>query len=181
MGPTGESPASLKEHMDEEQALNQASIQINNNAKVVKASAPKKTSMLDNWIAFVNKNGLAITRDGKTYLRVEAWNYLFSIKGLAPTILEIKTHVSDDGGDVVFLAKAGLIPMTSKIDEDIPLGATAFAACTIGESDYCNGYYSALSMAQTRAIGKLGRTVFGHLAVACGFQATPLEELPDGR
>lgn len=181
--------------MNENQALQNAAEKINGgriwvDSKPVeeakpKKAEPKKMSVLDKWVNFVNTNSLAIKRDNKLYLRVEAWNYLFSLKGLSPTILDVSTQsyvVKDDDGDeqteLIYTVKAGLIPVTKDISEEIPLGATAFASCRMAESDFSNDYYSALSMAQTRAIGKLGRTVFGHLAVACGFQATPLEEMP---
>lgn len=168
-----------------DEALKNAADGINKSPAAVK-NAPKgaKKDLLTMWVDFVNAHNLAIKRDGKVYLRVEAWNYLFAQKGLSPTVIEVTTHncEMDDGKtETAFVAKAGLIPMTTKVtDEGVPIGAISFAACRIGENDYCADYYSALSMAQTRAIGKLGRTVFGHLAIACGFQATPLEELPAG-
>lgn len=141
------------------------------------SNAKKEQNELERWKAFVTKNNLGMKDSkGDVYLRVEAWNFLFALKGLSPTILDMSRHEGEDDG-VLYIAKAGIIPMSKKLSsKGVPLGATSFGACKVGESIFKDDY-SALSMAQTRAIGKLGRTVFGHLAIACGFKATPMEEM----
>lgn len=178
----------------EEEALMKAAEAINEDEypktvvlKEMKLSEPKpkketsnakkeQSELLEKWKAFVTKNNLGMKdAKGDVYLKVEAWNYLFALKGLSPTVLDMSRHEDDDG--TLYIAKAGIIPMSKKIsNEGVPLGATAFGACMVGESIFKDDY-SALSMAQTRAVGKLGRTVFGHLAIACGFKACPWEEL----
>lgn len=133
---------------------------------------------LERWKKFVTDNKLGLKdQNGNIYLKVEAWNYLFALKGLSATILDMSRY-PDTEEKPVYIAKAGLLPMSKKISEEgIPLGATAFGACKVGEGIF-KDEYSALSMAQTRAIGKLGRTVYAHLATACGYKACPWEELP---
>lgn len=144
------------------------------NSKNESSNAKKE---LEKWKEFVTKNNLGLRDNkGEVYLRVEAWNYLFALKGLSATIVDMSRY-EDENGDTLYIAKAALMPMTSKLPEDgIPLGTTAFGACKVGEGIFKDDY-SALSMAQTRAIGKLGRTAYAHLAIACGYKATPLEEM----
>ena len=149
--------------------------------KSAEPNSKKQTSNakneLEKWKEFVTKNNLGLRDNkGEVYLRVEAWNYLFALKGLSATIVDMSRYEEEDG-NTLYIAKAALMPMTSKLPEDgIPLGTTAFGACKVGEGIFKDDY-SALSMAQTRAIGKLGRTAYAHLAIACGYKATPLEEM----
>ena len=148
-----------------------------NESSNAKKQEPDSRKELERWKAFVTKNNLGL-RDskGEVYLRVEAWNYLFALKGLSATIIDMSRY-EDEDGNTLYIAKAALMPMTSKLPEDgVPLGTTAFGACKVGEGIFKDDY-SALSMAQTRAIGKLGRTAYAHLAIACGYKATPLEEM----
>lgn len=147
-----------------------------NQSSNAKKQEPDNRKELERWKAFVTKNNLGMKdQKGDVYLRVEAWNYLFAIKGLSPTILDMSRYEEEDG--TLYIAKAGIIPLTKKLSDDgVPLGATSFGACMVGEGIFKDDY-SALSMAQTRAVGKLGRTIFGHLAIACGFKATPMEEM----
>ena len=187
----------VTEYPDEERALAKAAEAINKDevpkkpAKVTKKSAEPNSKNqspnvkkqedgrkeLERWKKFVTENRLGLKdQNGNIYLKVEAWNYLFALKGISATILDMSRY-PDTEEKPVYIAKAGLIPMSKKIsDEGIPLGATAFGACKVGEGIF-QEEYSALSMAQTRAIGKLGRTVYAHLATACGYKATPLEEM----
>lgn len=158
----------------EEQALNRAADYINNSEK---PSQSARKQLLDKWKKFVTDNKLAFNVDGDVYLRVEAWNYLFSMNKLSATVTDI-SRIPNDEGKTLYIAKAALMPMSTQLSEDgVPLGVTAFGACEVGETDYCKDEFSALSMAQTRAIGKLGRTAYAHLAIACGYKATPLEEM----
>ena len=174
--------------VNEEQALNKAAEAINL-GKDVKPSRPKQENQssnakkkdegrkeLDRWKTFVTENKLAIKDSkGEAYLKVEAWNYLFALKGLSATIIDMSRYPGED--KTLYIAKAALMPNSKRVPEEgIPLGATAFGACKVGEGIF-QDEYSALSMAQTRAIGKLGRTVYAHLAIACGYKATPLEEM----
>lgn len=131
------------------------------------------TATLVKWKTFVDVSGLSLKKAGSEdiYLRVEAWNYLFALEKLTPTVVDMSRYELEDN-KTLYVAKAALIPKT----KDAPI-ITAFGACKVGENDYCKDDFSALSMAQTRAIGKLGRTAFGHLATACGFKATPWEEV----
>lgn len=186
----------VTEYPDEERALEKAAQAINKDevpkkpAKATKKSAepnPKNQSSnakkekdrneLDRWKEFVTKNNLGMRdQSGEVYLKVEAWNYLFALKGLSATILDMSRYPDEDG-NTLYVAKAALMPNSTKIPKDgVPLGATAFGACKVGEGIF-KDEFSALSMAQTRAVGKLGRTVYAHLAIACGYKATPLEEM----
>lgn len=178
----------VTEYPDEERALAKAAEAINL-GKDVKPSRPKQENQssnakkqddgrkeLDRWKKFVTSNNLGMRdQKGDVYLRVEAWNYLFALKGLSATILDMSRYPEEKG--TLYVAKAALMPNSKKVPEEgIPIGATAFGACKVGEGIF-KDEFSALSMAQTRAIGKLGRTVYAHLATACGYKATPLEEM----
>ena len=187
----------VTEYPDEERALEKAAQAINKDevpkkpAKATKKSAEPNSKNqssnvkkhedgrkeLDRWKKFVTDNGLGLKdQNGNIYLKVEAWNYLFALKGLSATIIDMSRYPDEDG-NTLYVAKAALMPMSSKIPEDgVPLGATAFGACKVGEGIF-KDEFSALSMAQTRAVGKIGRTVYAHLAIACGYKATPLEEM----
>lgn len=169
--------------MNEGQALQKAANNIISNNTVLKSAGPKqekqssnaKKDELQGWIDFVTKNKLAFKDSkGDAYLKVEAWNYLFAMKGVMATIVDMSRY---PGEKTLYIAKAALAPLSKEIPaEGIPLGATAFGACEVGEGIFQDDF-SALSMAQTRAVGKLGRTVYAHLAIACGYKATPLEEM----
>ena len=187
----------VTEYPDEERALEKAAQAINKDevpkkpVKATKKSAEPNSKNqssnakkhedgrkeLDRWKKFVTDNGLGLKdQNGNIYLKVEAWNYLFALKGLSATIIDMSRYPDEDG-NTLYVAKAALMPMSSKIPEDgVPLGATAFGACKVGEGIF-KDEFSALSMAQTRAVGKIGRTVYAHLAIACGYKATPLEEM----
>lgn len=133
--------------------------------------------ILTKWKAFVTQNNLGLKNSkGEVYLKVEAWNYLFALQGLSPTIVDMSRY-GDEDDETLYIAKAALIPISKKPKEEAPLVVTAFGACKVNETDFFKDEYSALSMAQTRAISKLGRTVYAHLAIACGYKATPLEEV----
>lgn len=183
----------------EEEALMKAAEAINKNevpqtveAKPSEPKPKKETSnvkkskeekILEKWLAFVNKNKLGFKKAGTEdiYLKVEAWNYLFALCKITPTILDVsRIGDGDDNGKTLYIAKAGLMPLSKELTEVVPIGTTAFGACKIGENDFCKDDFSALSMAQTRAIGKLGRVAYAHLAIACGFKATPWEEVEKG-
>ena len=160
----------------EEQALNKAAEIINKSGK----TPSERQELLNRWKKFVTENKLAFRVQEDVYLKVEAWNYLFSMNKLSATITDI-SRVPDEDGKTLYIAKAALMPMSTTLSEDgVPLGVTAFGACKVGESEFCKDEFAALSMAQTRAVGKLGRTAYAHLAIACGYKATPLEEMSFG-
>ena len=174
--------------MNEGQALQKAANNIISNNTVLKSAGPKQEKQssnakkqddnrneLERWKKFVTDNKLAFKDNkGDAYLKVEAWNYLFAMKGVMATIVDMSRY---PGEKTLYIAKAALAPLSKEIPaEGIPLGATAFGACEVGEGIFQDNF-SALSMAQTRAVGKLGRTVYAHLAIACGYKATPLEEM----
>lgn len=181
----------------EEEALQKAAKAINEGKEPQKPAEPtnknqtsnakkeesEKEKILKKWVEFVNKNKLSMSKNNgeDIYLKVEAWNYLFALCKVTPTITDvsrIETTEENDENGVLYTAKAALMPLTKELTETVPIGTTAFGACKVGESDFCKEDYSALSMAQTRAIGKLGRTAYAHLAIACGFKACPWEEMP---
>lgn len=151
------------------------------NSKNESSNAKKSNEekILEKWLAFVNKNRLGFRKAGTedVYLKVEAWNYLFALCKITPTILDIsRVEGGDENDETLYIAKAGLMPLSKELTEVVPIGTTAFGACKVGEGLFKDDF-SALSMAQTRAIGKLGRVAYAHLAIACGFKATPLEEM----
>lgn len=121
--------------------------------------------------AFVDGAGLAIKKaDGKTYLLAEAWQYIMVLKNLTARCecvdsrdekgvltVTIQCIVTDKDGEVV---ADGV--MQAKSDEPWLSDKPEFAV---------------YGMAQTRAISRALRNRYGYLARACGFQATPVEEI----
>ena len=120
--------------------------------------------------AFVDGAGLAIKKDNKAYLLAEAWQYIMVLKNLTARCecvdsrdekgvltVTIQCIVTDKDGEVV---ADGV--MQAKSDEPWLSDKPEFAV---------------YGMAQTRAISRALRNRYGYLARACGFQATPVEEI----
>lgn len=143
-----------------------------------KKQATDEEAILIKWKTFVSVSNLSLQKAGTEdiYLKVEAWNYLFALMKMVPTIVDVSRFDNEDG-KTIYIAKAALYPIGADPAKMPPAPITAFGACRVEESDFYKEEYAALSMAQTRAIGKLGRTAYGHLATACGFKACPWEEM----
>lgn len=119
---------------------------------------------------------LVVSKDGKQYLRAEAWQYLLSQVGLIPSC-ECITMVHTNGqGEQEF--KGVKVEVTLMRKEDgTPLSKSMMVARC--EEDWLKdkAEYAVYGLAQTRAISRAARNVFGWVAVEAGFEAVPWEEM----
>lgn len=118
----------------------------------------------------ITEQGLWMDISGKPYVMVEGWNALYTILGLTPRIIKLDFV---QGG---WLAHGELVNPRGEVV------AQAFGFCgTKNESKmFMDGRATVsaqVSMAQTRCVGKLGRTIAGHIMKLAGYQATPAEEM----
>jgi len=127
--------------------------------------------------ALILKENLWLEIKGKPYVKVEGWNALFSMLGLSPEIVEAKKL--DDGAWFVH----GQLVKTDAFSNHARVISQAFAVCgdpadKAGKNNWAAANDNTkLSMAQTRCVAKLGRTIGGHIMQLAGYQATPAEEM----
>lgn len=107
---------------------------------------------------------------GKPFIIVEGWGALFAMLGLMPRITSVVKLEDGDG----WMAKGEL--RNSHGD----LVSTAVATCGDPKDKPWNSRSVAaqVSMAETRCVGKMGRTIAGHVVKLAGYTATPAEEMP---
>tara|TARA_B100000700_G_scaffold16181_1_gene16053 strand:+ start:581 stop:1105 length:525 start_codon:yes stop_codon:yes gene_type:complete len=105
---------------------------------------------------------------GKNYVLVEGWQTLNMLLGLHPRVTMMTEHQGE------FVAH---VDMLNRENEVV---STAFASCGDEQDRPWNKRSRAArrSMAQTRAIAKAGRMMFGHIVKLAGYEATPAEEMP---
>jgi hypothetical protein len=123
---------------------------------------------------FVIKQNLSSTIKGREYINVEGWQFLGSLLGLTAIILRVQDI--SEGKHIQFRAEAELY---NQQNEKI-----GYCTATCSNREKSKAYfdpYAIESMAQTRAIGKLYRLRLGFVAKMSGFEATPLEEMPQGQ
>ncbi|WP_299459352.1 hypothetical protein [uncultured Microscilla sp.] len=121
---------------------------------------------------FVMKQNLSATIKGNEYINVEGWQFLGSLLGFTAIILRVKDI--GEGEHIQFRAEAELY---NQQNEKI-----GYCTATCSNREKAKMYfdpYAIESMAQTRAIGKLYRLRLGFVAKMSGFEATPLEEMPN--
>jgi hypothetical protein len=106
----------------------------------------------------------------KAHIMVEGWGVLFTMMGFMPRIVSIAKL--DDGEG--WLARGELR------DGDNELVCSAYASCGDPKDKPWNSRSVAaqISMAETRCVGKMGRTMGGHIVKLAGYTATPAEEMP---
>ena len=122
---------------------------------------------------FVKENKLASGIQGKKYLAVEAWGYLYAQLQINPIVVNVESATKDG----VTYAKSEV--ELRRLSDNAVVGR-GIATCSNSEpSKKSYQPYAIISMAQTRATGKAGRNVFGWIAKAAGYEATPQEEMDD--
>jgi hypothetical protein len=136
---------------------------------VERASAVSKALM-----AVVQKQGLSISIDGKSHLKVEAWTMMGSMVGVFPVV--VWTHpIKEDGATVGWEARVEAVTRTGAV-----VGA-AESMCARSESKWkTRDDYALRSMAQTRATSKALATCLRFVAVLAGYAGTPAEDMPSG-
>lgn len=114
------------------------------------------------------KNNLYVSIVGKNYVLVEGWQFAGGLMGLFPRIVKVENI-----GTMKWLAQAEIVNF--KTDKVV---ATGFAICSKEENKKASfDEYAILSMAQTRAIGKVYRNLIGWVIKMAGYESTPAEEM----
>lgn len=119
---------------------------------------------------FIEANKLGFERDGKKYVKVDAWQYLIQQKGITPTFIseeaETDSHIYYVKTTCILRNSSGVeitrSTMIASQDEKFLANLDRFAV---------------MGMSQTRALARTVKNVYGYLLVALGFQATPWEEI----
>ena len=106
----------------------------------------------------------------RPYLRVDGWQYIIQKHGLIPL-----------PDDAIPLEEGGFLVRCTLVDEEGVIKGRGEMSCgSKGDSPWDKrSENNQRAMAQTRSIGRAGRNRFSWLVVACGYSATPAEELPD--
>ena len=129
-------------------------------------------SEFEDFRKFVNATGTAIKKaDGGVYLKAEAWLYLAKLKGLTPS-LEITQHRNVNGKLVWVDAICRLLDV-----DGIEISKSAMMASK--EEAFLKDLddYAVYGMAETRAITRAIRNVYGYVAKGAGFESTPAIEM----
>lgn len=120
---------------------------------------------------FVNKNKLALEKNGKTYLMVDAWQYVCRMKGLIPTFISNKTDADDKG---VFSV---ITTCELRNSNGVLVSQSSTVAASNEEFLSDKPEYAVWGMSETRALSRAVKNVFGYIARDAGYQATPWEEI----
>ena len=129
-------------------------------------------SEFEDFRKFVNATGTAIKKaEGGVYLKAEAWLYLAKLKGLTPS-LEITQHRNVNGKLVWVDAICRLLDV-----DGIEISKSAMMASK--EEAFLKDLddYAVYGMAETRAITRAIRNVYGYVAKGAGFESTPAIEM----
>lgn len=160
-----------------EQAMSEAAEQVNNlsSEPVLDDQDAKDIAKLK---VYVRDNKLALEREGKTYLRAEAWQYILAMKHLTPTfesVSEVYESVGQNG------KKYRQYIVTTVCELRNADGNTVSKATMLASNyeTFLKGkpLYATWGMSQTRALSRAVRNVYGYIAVGAGFQAVPWEEI----
>lgn len=120
--------------------------------------------------AFVDGAGLAIKKDNRAYLLAEAWQYIMVLKNLTARCECVDTR--DEKGALIVTAQCIITDENDNVVADGVMQARSDEPWLSDKPEF-----AVYGMAQTRAISRALRNRYGYLARACGFQATPVEEI----
>jgi hypothetical protein len=128
------------------------------------------TAIADTLASLIRQKKLAVTIQGREYVRVEGWTVLGALLGVIAR--EEGVIEREDGS---YLATVTLVRMADGV-----VVSRASAECGMDEPTWADRpKYARRSMALTRATGKAARLAFSWIMALAGFEATPLEEMPD--
>ena len=123
--------------------------------------------------ALVQSKGFASNIGGRDHVNVEGWNGLGSILGLGVRVDFCRPFTDSAGA-------GGYEAAVSIVTRDGAVVGGAQAICTRSERTWrTRDDYAIYSMAQTRATGKAYRSSLSWLMKMAGFEATPVEEMPE--
>lgn len=119
---------------------------------------------------FIVTQNLYTPIQGKNYVNVEGWQFAGASMGLVPIV--DKCERLDRADEIAYQAE-----VTVWNGERIV--SRGMAICSNKENKKRNfDEYAIQSMAQTRAMGKAYRLLLGFLMKMAGYEATPIEEMP---
>lgn len=144
---------------------------------ITKAPDPEKTE----WAIFkdyIDNAGLVIKKaDGSTYLKAEAWLYLAMLKGLIPSVETQELMVGDEEGyEEDTLRVKATCKLLDKETGRVVSQSDMFAS---KEEDFLKDKpeYAVYGMAETRAITRAVRNVYGYVVRGIGYESTPAIEM----
>lgn len=173
----------LKIEMDEELAEKLSNAESTINSEPVKkeekkiketiteAPNPEKTE----WAIFkdyVESAELVIKKkDGTTYLKAEGWLYLAMLKGLVPSV-ETEAYRDMEGGLAVKATCKLFDKETGRLISQSDMYADK-------SEDFLENLpdYAVYGMAETRAISRAVRNVYGYILKGIGYESTPAIEM----
>lgn len=159
-----------KATMDE--LLNKEKIETEKNTVILSRVNVSAPSEFDDFKKFVNATGTAIKKeDGSNYLKAEAWLYLAKLKGLTPSI-DVSPHRDTTGKLKWVDAVCHLLDI-----DGIEISKSAMMASKDEQFLKDLPDYAVYGMAETRAITRAIRNVYGYVAKGAGFESTPAIEM----
>lgn len=135
----------------------------------------KPSNEIDLVKTFVNSTGLAKTANGKQYLLAEAWQYVLALKNLSVNTLCTEDTVAGKDGHKPVTTVTCIATLYDENGKVVSSGTMTAKSSERFLKD--KPAYAVYGMAQTRAISRAARNKFGYIARACGFEATPFEEI----
>lgn len=159
--------------------LNAAANAINKmeDAKPNPLSPSKPDSLSTRFGKFMSMHPeLVVNKNGKQYLRAEAWQFLASQVGFIPSCDCLSmVHKGEDGIDKLVGVKVE-VSLNDKRTGQTFSRSMMVAMC---DEEWLKGKseYAVYGLAQTRAISRAIRNVYGWVAAQAGFETVPLEEI----
>lgn len=155
-----------------DQLLNEEKAGTKENHVVLSKVNDSAPSEFDDFKKFVNATGTAIKKeDGSNYLKAEAWLYLAKLKGLTPSI-DVSPHRDTTGKLKWVDAVCHLLDI-----DGIEISKSAMMASKDEAFLKDLPDYAVYGMAETRAITRAVRNVYGYVAKGAGFESTPAIEM----
>ena len=116
-------------------------------------------------------NTAVAKKEGGVYLKAEAWLYLAKLKGLTPS-LDVTPHRDSTGKLKWVDAVCHLLDI-----DGIEISKSVMMASK--DEDFLKGLpdYAVYGMAETRAITRAVRNVYGYVAKGAGYESTPAIEM----
>lgn len=140
--------------------------------EVVNISSPSELETFAKELKkFIVTQGLYTNIQGKNYVNVEGWEFAGASTGILPVMQDLVNESTDK--EIKYRATVDLVRV-----KDGSVVGRGFAVCSNRESKRSNAdEYVISSMAQTRAIGKAYRNLFGFLMKMAGYEPTPTEDM----
>lgn len=117
---------------------------------------------------FIEANKLGVSDGNRKFVKVEAYQFIANMKGLIPTFSMV-----DGVGENGYYCKA-----TCYLKRDNVEVSRSTMMAEKGETFLCDkDKFAVMGTAQTRALARAVKNIYGYMLAAIGYQATPLEEI----